>query len=112
MLPYNDYLQIVLDIGKFIITDDRIQERVSVRISFARSGMAPVGWLRLTTMHSEHPIQSDIEVWEGDGANILLFASAFELEDSNKEILEFQKFECIDIDAAKVVIEKIIELYE
>ena len=112
MLSYNDYLQIVLDIGKFIITDARIQYKVSVRISFAKDGMAPVGWLRLTTMHSENPIESEIEVWEGDGDTILIFAFAGKLNEPYSVVMEFEKFECADLDEAKAVIERVIKLYE
>ena len=114
MLTYSDYVSKILELAKFLVVDERIQYKVSVALSFSQSGMAPVAFIRLKKMYIENSIESEIEFWQHKDDIIYIFASAGFIEPTGTPIflIDSEWFKCVDVDDAKVVIEKIIKLYE
>ena len=116
MLTYGDYVSKILELAKFLVVDERIQNKISVVLSFSQSGMAPVAFIRLKRMYVENSIESEIEFWQHPHEDdiMYIFASAGFIEPTGTPIflIDSEWFKCVDVDDAKVVIEKIIELYE
>ena len=118
MLTYNEYCSKVLELGKYLVTDERIKDDISVVISFSQSGMSPVASFHLKSKFGKKAIlskiESDIEFWQHEDDIIYICASAGFIDPTGTPIFLIisEWFKCIDVDDAKAVVEKVIKLYE
>ncbi|MBI1278520.1 MAG: hypothetical protein GC179_10370 [Anaerolineaceae bacterium] len=114
MLAYNDYVSKILEVAKFLITDQRIQHKVSVTLSFSQDGMSPIVYIRLKAMYGDNAIESEIQFWEVEEDIMYINLDAGFVDPTGEPviIINSEWFKCVEVDEAKAVIERVIKLYE